>query len=635
MTPREVLKHYWNYDQFRGPQEKIIEAVLQKKDVVAILPTGGGKSICFQVPALAQEGICIVITPLIALMQDQVKQLKTLGISAIAIHSGLSNREIDIQLDNCVYGKIKFLYLSPERLQTEIFQVRFKKMNVNLIAIDEAHCISQWGHDFRPPYLQISVLRELSPEIPMIALTASATPPVQEEIASKLTLRNPGIFKSSFARENLSFVVRETETKEKKLLEILSRVSGCAIVYVRSRQMTVTLYKFLEKNKISATFYHAGLTHQQRSDAQELWITNTKRVMVATNAFGMGINKPDVRVVVHMDLPEDMESYYQEAGRAGRDGKRSYAALVYHEVDILSLRHKTEQSQPTLEYLKKIYQAISNYYQLALGSALGESFDFDLDTFCKRFSLKATAVYPALKKLEEEGLIQFSESFYRPSRLHICMNRQKIYEFQVAHAHYDPIIKMILRLYGAELFNDFINISIHQLATSLKKTNEEVHVELENLHKIQVVIYEPMTEQPQITFTIPRQDADRLPVDKERMEKRRALHFAKMETIIRYAQQESQCRMQLIQEYFGESTYATCGNCDVCIAKRKKENNAALKDYQEQILYLLARKAMTVDELETSVAPKDAELFVEVIREMVEGGVIAYDDFWVLRVVKN
>lgn len=634
MNAHEILKQYWNYDAFRGPQEKIIEAVLQKKDVLAILPTGGGKSLCFQVPALAIEGICLVITPLIALMQDQVKQLKQLGIPAIAIHSGLSHREIDIQLDNCVYGKIKFLYLSPERLQTEIFQERFKKMNVNLIAIDEAHCISQWGHDFRPPYLQIAVLRELKADIPMIALTASATRLVQEEIVEKLELHHHKHFQSSFARDNISFAIRETENKEKKLLEILSRVNGTAIVYVRSRKLTVSLYKFLEKNSISATFYHAGLTHQQRADAQDLWITNQKRVMVATNAFGMGINKADVRVVVHMDLPEDIESYYQEAGRGGRDGKKSYAVLVYHAVDVDSLRHKALQSQPTLDYLKKIYQALANYYQLALGSAMGESFDFDLDEFCKRFNFKPATVYPALKKMEEEGLLQFNESFYRPSRLHISMDRKRIYEFQVAHAHFDPIIKTVLRLYGAELFSDFVNISVSQIASVLKKNYQEVAIELDQLHKLQVVVYEPTTDHPQITFILPRQDADHLPVDKARMDKRRELHFSKMESMIRYVQQTVQCRMQVMQEYFGEVTYGTCGKCDVCLAKKKTDSDHLLKDYKEQVIHLLKRKPMTVEELEVTVEPKDTELFIEVIRELVDDAQIAYDEFWVLHITR-
>jgi len=350
LTPHEVLKKHWHYSQFRSPQEEIINASLQGKDVLAILPTGAGKSICFQVTSLMKEGVCIVVSPLIALMQDQVQQLKQRNIEAVAVHSGMNRKEIDITLDNCVYGKIKFLYVSPERLQTEIFIERFKRMNVNLIAIDEAHCISQWGHDFRPPYLEIYKLRELKPNIPFMALTASATKLVREDIVKHLQLKSPEHFQKSFARENLSFVVRKTEAKEKQLLAILRRVSGSSIVYVRSRKATEEIAKFLSQNKINSIFYHAGLTPEDRTQRQQEWIENRTRVMVSTNAFGMGINKPDVRTVIHMDLPENMESYYQEAGRAGRDGKRSYATIVYHEADVLSLRHKTDRKIVAAEH---------------------------------------------------------------------------------------------------------------------------------------------------------------------------------------------------------------------------------------------------------------------------------------------
>lgn len=630
MTASEVLKKYWGYSRFRDPQEKIIEVVLQRKDVLAILPTGGGKSVCFQVPALMMDGICLVITPLIALMQDQVKQLKALGIPAIAIHSGMSNREIDILLDNCIYGKEKFLYLSPERLQTEIFKERLRKMKLCLVAVDEAHCIAQWGHDFRPPYLQIATLKEIDAEVPFIALTASATTSVKQEIEEKLLLRKPSIFQISFARENLSLVVRHTETKERKLIEILRKVPGPAIVYVRSRKATVVLSKLLQKSNISSTFYHAGLAYQQRTTYQDQWLNNQCRVMVATNAFGMGINKADVRVVVHMDLPEDIESYYQEAGRAGRDGKRSYAAIVYHHADIQALEHKIQLAQPSLDYLKKVYQALANYYQLAFGSGQGESFDFDLDDFCKRFNLKSSAVYPALKKLEEEGLLQLNEGFYRPSRLHFSIDKKRIYEFQVAHAHFDPIIKMALRLYGAELFSDFVIISENQLASALKITKEEVIILLQQLHKLQIAVHEVATDTPQLTWVLPRQDADKLPVDKARMDLRRDLHLRKMKSLIHYTEQEDRCRMQVIQEYFGEETFATCGICDVCINKRKRESISTIKDYQEQIVYALKEKPMAVEELEQVVSPKEQSLFTEVVREMIDEGNIFYDDFWVL-----
>ncbi len=630
VTSSAILKQYWGYAQFRPPQDQIIDAVIKKHDVVAILPTGGGKSVCFQVPALMQEGICLVITPLIALMQDQVKQLKQLGIAAVSIHSGMHHREIDITLDNCIYGNNKFLYLSPERLQTELFQERAKKMKVCLVAIDEAHCISQWGYDFRPPYLQIAELRKIMPEVPFIALTASATRLVKEDMIAKLELKSPEVFQKSFARDNLSFVVRKTETKEKKLLEVLRKVGGPAIVYVRSRKTTVTLANFLKHNGIAATYYHAGLTHADRIARQDEWISNQSRVMVATNAFGMGINKADVRVVVHMDLPENLESYYQEAGRAGRDGKRSYAAIIFHEVDVLGLRSKVKQSQPGIDQLKIIYQALANYYQLAEGSSQGESYDFDLDAFCKKFDMKSVTVYPVLKKLEEFGLIELNESFYRPSVLHISIDKKRLYEFQVAHARYDLLIKTLMRLYGGELYSDFTTISETQIAQVMKLTTAEVAIELEQLHKLQLMVYEPKNESPKITFILSRQDAERLPIDKVEFDRRRDLHFAKMESMINYVEQDHRCRMQLIQEYFDEITDDHCGTCDVCIQKKKKDNLEALHDYEGQVLYLLKQKPVTVEELEAQVDPKDKELFIEVVRELVDAGEIYYDELWTL-----
>jgi ATP-dependent DNA helicase RecQ len=630
VTSHELLKKYWGHSTFRSPQEEIIQAAVDGKDTVAILPTGAGKSVCFQVTSLMKEGVCIVVTPLIALMQDQVQQLKKKGIAATVVHSGLNRMEIDIALDNCVYGKEKFLYLSPERLQTELFLERFKKMKVNLIAIDEAHCISQWGYDFRPPYLQIASLREWKPHVPFMALTASATKQVRDDIIQKLQLKNPELFQKSFARENLSLVVRKTETKEKKLLEILRKVPGPAIVYVRSRKATEILSKLLTRNKISSTFYHAGLLAEGRMERQQQWISNTVRVMVATNAFGMGINKSDVRTVVHMDLPEDIESYYQEAGRAGRDGKRSYATIIFHEADVLSLRRKTELAQPGLDDLKKTYQALANFYQIALGSSQGEAYDFDLDVFSKQFNLSQASVYPALKKMEEFGLIQLNEGFHRPSRIHFSMDKKRMYEFQVANVRFDPIIKTMLRVYGAELFSDFVVISENQLAGALKLSVPEVKLELQKLHRLQLLIYEPASNAPQIVFVLPRQDADRLPIDKKEMDRRRDLHFQKMEAMVNYAEQDHQCRMQMIQGYFDEVTYQTCGICDVCLEKKKKVNLNLLNDYNGQVIYLLNQKPMPVDELETAVAPRDKELFIEAVRELVDAGTIFYDEHWTL-----
>ncbi len=631
LTPESILKEHWGHDHFRSPQREIIQAVLERKDVVALLPTGGGKSICFQVPGLMLEGITVVISPLIALMQDQVQQLRARRIPALAVYSGMGRREIDIALDNCVYGKFKFLYLSPERLQTELFLERFKRMNVSLVAVDEAHCISQWGYDFRPPYLQIGALRELKPDLHFLALTATATKVVKEDIIQKLGLLEPLVFQKSFARENLSFVVRKTENKEKKLLEILRHVPGTGIVYVRSRKGTVEISRLLERQNILATFYHAGLSHVDRMARQEEWISNKKRVMVATNAFGMGIDKADVRAVIHMDLPENLEAYYQEAGRAGRDGKKSYAALVFHESDVTALRSKVQQSHPSVEYLKKVYQGLANYLQLAVGSSEGESYEFDLENFSLRFGFRSAAVFAALKKLEEEGLLLLSESFYRPSRVHIQMDKARLYEFQVANEKFDPVLKALLRLQGAELFSDFVPLAENQIAKSLKSSEAEVAQLLGQLSKLQILSYEPASEKPQITFVVPRQDAPRLILDQKRLGERRDLALKKMEAMIDYAEQSRRCRMQVVLDYFDEPSFETCGKCDVCMEKKKKDNKGSFLEYEQKVNQLLLQKPMTVDELEQRVDPRDHHLFIEVVRELVDQGLIKYDEFWVLR----
>lgn len=632
-TPLSILKQYWKHEHFRPLQEEIINSILNRQDTLALLPTGGGKSICFQVPGLLLDGTCIVVTPLIALMKDQVGQLKQRGIEAIAIHAGMSRREIDIYLDNTIYGKVKFLYVSPERLQTEIFQERVKQMNVSLLAVDEAHCISQWGYDFRPSYLKIATLRELKPNVPVIALTATATKEVQDDIAERLMFRIPyGLYARTFARDNLSFVVRKTENKDKKLLEVLSKVNGSAIVYVRSRKATQEIARLLNKKGIRASYYHAGLLHDDRARRQDEWIKNKTRVMVATNAFGMGIDKPDVRLVIHTDLPENIESYYQEAGRAGRDGNRAYAAIIYHDADIASLQRKTEQAHPPATLLKMIYQGLANYYQLAVGSAAGESFDFDLQAFSERFHFQASEVYNALKKLEEEGLIAFNESFYSPSKLYFALDVKKIYEFQVANAQFDPLIKMLLRLYGGELYAGFVKISEAYLARGLNIPMSEVKQYLQLLHELRAVIYQPVKDKPQVTFVLARQDAERLPLDLLRLEERRSLSVSKMKAMINFTVSDNRCRMQLIQEYFNEDVNKTCGICDICIGKRKRENKQVLEEMRKEIFLLLQSKSLSIEQLEEIIAPRDHELFVDAVREMIDEGEIGYDKTWQLRI---
>lgn len=629
-TPLSILQRYWRHSQFRPLQEDIIRSVLEGRDTFALLPTGGGKSVCFQVPGLLREGVCLVITPLIALMKDQVGQLKAKGIQALAIYSGMSRQEIDVYLDNCVHGQVKFLYVSPERLRTELFQARVRRMKVSLVAVDEAHCISQWGYDFRPSYLQIAALRELLPGVPVLALTATATILVKNDVVEKLAFRNAAIFQRSFAREDLSLVVRHTDIKERKLLEILQKVRGSAIVYVRSRKLAQDVASALVRRQISATHYHAGLTLEERTQRQEDWQANRIRVMVSTNAFGMGIDKQDVRVVVHLDLPENLESYYQEAGRAGRDGARAYAALLYNDADIVSLHTKVEQAHPSLEYLQKVYQALANYYQLAVGSGEGVSYDFDLHQFSDRFQFQAVEVYNALRKLEEEGLVQFNESFFNPAHLHFLVDQVKLYEFQIANARFDPLIKMLLRLYGGEAFSDYVRISESSLAKGLQIRVQDVVAALEHLQQLGVLHYEGLKDKPQVTFIMPRQDAARLPLDHRRLEARKQLHLSQMKAMVSFATTTHRCRMQLIQEYFGEDTDRSCGLCDVCMENRKQENRDGAENLRQEIITVLTLQPLSVEELEARIAPDDRELFVDLVRDMVDDGALEYDAVWKL-----
>lgn len=628
-SPLIILRNYWNHSAFRPLQEEIIQAILERKDTFVLMPTGGGKSVCFQVPALVMEGLCLVVTPLIALMRDQVEQLKKKGINAVAIHSGMRRDEIDILLDNCVYGNVKFLYVSPERLQTELFQERFKRMNCTLVAVDEAHCVSQWGYDFRPPYLKIGVLRDLNPNCTFVALTATADKTVQNDIVTHLKLRPPvATFSKSFARDNLSFVMRKTADKQKAMLDILRKVNGSAIVYARSRKGTMTISDFLIRNGIRASYYHAGLSPEIREKHQDDWIRNNVRVVAATNAFGMGIDKPDVRIVIHVDVPENIEMYYQEAGRAGRDGARAYAVVLYTDADLSVARQKVVQAYPEIAYIKEIYQALANYFQLATGAGEGESFDFDLDNFSKRFGFKPVEVFNAIKKLEEEGLLLLNESFFSPSRIHFSVDSNQLYQFQVAHERFDPIIKALLRLYGGGLYSGYVNISESYLARALEIDPGIVYELLNNLHELGIINYQSRKDKPQVTFVLPRQDSATLPIDKNRLEARRKLMLSKVDAMVRLVQEPDRCRMQVIQEYFDEVAYTPCGKCDHCIAKRRRENLTELQNLRTEILKVLSRGKMTIDELEQQLSPPHPELFVELVRDLLDEDLISYDDVW-------
>ncbi|RIW13990.1 RecQ family ATP-dependent DNA helicase [Algoriphagus lacus] len=569
-TLLHILRQVFGLDDFRPVQKQVIDSVMEGKDTLALLPTGGGKSLCYQIPGLAREGICLVISPLIALMKDQVDNLKAKGIKAAAIYSGMSYREIDTTLDNCIYGDYKFLYVSPERLKQELFIERFRQMNVNLIAVDEAHCISQWGYDFRPPYLEIAKIRVFHPKVSVLALTASATPQVCADILEKLEMKSPNEFRQSFSRKNLSYSVRLVEHKLEKGIEILNRIPGTAIWYVRNRQATQQIAKALGQLGISASAYHAGLSNSDRAIRQEAWKSNQVRVMVSTNAFGMGIDKPDVRVVIHSDLPENLENYYQEAGRAGRDGKKAFAVLLANEQDFEQLMDRSALGYPPVDFLKRVYQCLANYFQLAVGSNMLSSFDFDLSDFCHTYELGVLETFYAMKVLGEEGFVEVNESFFAPSRVHFRVDPSRLYEIQIAYAKLDPVIKMLLRTYGGNLFSEYIKIQEGKIAKSLEMKEPDLVKALLQLEKLEVMDYDQRKDKPQLTFLTNRYDAGKLPLNHARILARKELTLEKAKSMVEYAHQVRLCRTQFIQEYFGEQTDAECGICDVCIEKKKQ-----------------------------------------------------------------
>src|SRR6201996_2056983 len=544
MTLHEILKQYWNHDAFRPMQEEIIKSVLLGHDTLALLPTGGGKSVCFQVPALAKKGICIVVSPLIALMKDQVENLQAKGIPAVAVMSGMGKYEIDVALDSCVYGGVKFLYLSPERLLSELVRERIRYMKVNLIAVDEAHCISQWGYDFRPPYLHIADLRDIHPEVPVLALTATATEDVREDIQQKLRFKNGVIYKKSFARKSISYVVQNEENKFRKLLDIARGVKGSGIVYVRSRKETAEIAKFYNDNGVKADFYHAGLETALRSQKQESWKNNQTRIIVATNAFGMGIDKPDVRFVIHKDIPESLEAYYQEAGRAGRDEHKAYAVLLYNYADRIRNEKKLLTNFPSVEEIKVVYHHLGSYFQLAYGTGEGVSFDLDLGDFCARYKLDPTKTINALKFLEQDEYLSFNESVFLPSRFRFEVFSEELYNFQIQNSSWDPFIKTLLRSYGGS-FENYVRLRERDLAWRANLSVQQVIEGLKQLQELGILNYLQQTDQPQVTYIRPRVQNNELIINKRYIEERKAVYRKKIEAVFAYAEHKK-CRSQML-----------------------------------------------------------------------------------------
>ncbi len=617
-----LLKEVFGWKEFRPVQKQVIDAVYRGEDTLAILPTGGGKSLCYQLPGLAKEGICIVISPLIALMKDQVDYLKARGVKAVALHAGMSAREIDTLLDNCIRGGVKFLYLSPERLKSELFVERFKQMNLNLIAVDEAHCISQWGYDFRPAYLEIATIRAYHPKVNVLALTASATPEVEKDILEKLQLKKAATFHQSFARKNLSYSVRLVENKLEKGLEILKRISGSAIWYVRTRQATQQLAKHLQQMGFSAAAYHAGMTALDRSAKQEAWKANQVRIMVSTNAFGMGIDKPDVRVVLHSDLPENLESYYQEAGRAGRDGQKAFAVLLTNAQDFEQLLDRAALVYPPIEFLRRVYQCLANYFQLAIGAQSLRSHDFEISDFANTYQLPVLDSFYALKVLEEEGLIALNESFFAPSRAHFLVNPQRLYEVQIQHAKLDPVIKILLRTHGGNLFSEYFNIHEARLAKAAGMDEAVLIKSLLELAKMEVLDYEPRKDRPQLTFLTERYDAATLPLNFKRITLRRELTLHKATQMVAYAHQTRICRTQFIQSYFGEFSDESCGVCDRCVEEKKASLPLEVEiKFKEQVLQTLATDEVFSEQELFEALNKPASLgHLKCLRQLVEEG---------------
>lgn len=566
-TTHSILKDWWGYDAFRPMQEEIIHSILAGSDTLALMPTGGGKSLCYQVPAMAKPGLCLVISPLIALMKDQVENLRKKGITAYAIYSGMAYKEVVTILKTATDSNCKFLYVSPERLETNLFKEYLPALQINLIAVDEAHCISQWGYDFRPPYLRIAALREEVRGVPILALTASATPDVQKDICEKLHFTNPQLFQQSFERANLSFSVFKVEAKINKILEILNKVPGSALVYCRSRKRTKEIAERLLLNGIRADFYHAGLPQEQRHAKQEAWVKNEKRVIVCTNAFGMGIDKPDVRVVIHADVPDCLENYYQEAGRAGRDGKNAFAVLLHDETDISELENMTAIRFPSLEAIREVYQAVCNYLQVPSQSAENSYYDFDLNDFIKKFKLNSHTVMYALKALEQEDWLSFNEQVFLPSQVQFTTSKDALYDFEQTHPESELLIKTLLRTY-AGIFDTAVFISEKMIARLLNKEAEAIKQELAQLHRQALLDYQPQKDSPQIYFIRNRVKAEELQINAAAYEKRKEVFSRRAKQMIAYIREKIYCRSKMIGQYFGDSKLPKCNVCDNCLSQK-------------------------------------------------------------------
>lgn len=625
-TPAQVLKYYWGYDTFRDLQEDIIQSILEGKDTLGLMPTGGGKSITFQVPALMKEGLCLVVTPLIALMKDQVQNLKRRGIKAIAVYSGMTREEIIIALENCIFGNYKFLYISPERLDTEIFRAKLRAMKVSMITVDESHCISQWGYDFRPAYLRIAEIRTLLPRIPVLALTATATPAVVSDIQQKLLFAKENVFRMSFERKNLAYIVRPSEDKMEALLHIFAKTSGSAIVYVRNRRKTKETVEFLTKEGFTANFYHAGLNNAVKDQRQKEWQEDRCRIMVATNAFGMGIDKPDVRVVVHLDLPDSPEAYFQEAGRGGRDGKKAYAVILYSPRDKAQLNKRVPDTFPDKEYIKTVYEHLSYYYQIAMGHGRGCVYDFDLNDFCHKFKHFPVQADSALKILSQAGYIEYTDEQDNASRLIFRAHREELYRLKESSKEAENLIATLLRSYTG-IFTDYAYINEEVLAQRTGMTRQQVYDLLKMFSKRRIIDYIPRKKTAFVIYTRERIEQHWLYISALVYEERKERYIERINAMTEYASSQTACRSRMLLRYFGEKSRHECGVCDVCL-ERKKNHHLTTTDFEQlrnKLKEVLKERALPPTEI-AKVIEADKELLGQTVQYMLDEGELTQKD---------
>lgn len=625
MQALEILQKYWQHPAFRAGQEDIIQSVLNKKDTLALLPTGGGKSVCFQVPAMLLPGMAIVISPLIALMNDQVNGLKDKNIPAASVNSSMSFREIDLVLNNAIAGAYKFLYLSPERLVTDMFRERLKHMKINLLVIDEAHCISQWGYDFRPPYQRIAEIRDILTDVPVLALTATATPKVCEDIIRSLKMQQAAVFKNSFLRTNMHLIVRKEENKWQKLLDIMKAVPGSALIYVRSRKGTRDLAQFLQRNRITADYYHAGLKTEQRARVQQAWIEGKTRVVACTNAFGMGIDKPDVRLVLHWDLPDSLEAYYQEAGRAGRDGKTCYAGVIYDEQDIADLKDTTSLQFPPIQEVRNAYQALGNYCQLATGAGRGQTFPFQFDQLLKISNQHSLALNYALKVLQQQGFIYLNESARNISVIRVLVDHETLYRFQIENKKLEPLIKAILRNCPG-VFEEHVALREAEIAHFIGATKSDIQKALQFLNKLELIEYQPAGDDPHITFLTERFSPENLPLDTNLLKNIKAEAINRMNSMLDYVGGKPRCRMRKILAYFGEES-DNCRKCDHCVESEKHElNDKEIEQVYDWLKEKLAIHPRKMTELLAEKPPLKKEKLMEAISYLTDNRWVRYTD---------